>query len=61
MYVLEKKKLSLLKVLSMDYNFYVLKSFEKEAKALLKKYKSLPKDLIKLQTETETNPLLGMN
>lgn len=61
MYVLEKKKLSLLKVLSMDYNFYVLKSFEKEAKALLKKYKSLPKDLIKLQTEIETNPLLGVN
>ena len=61
MYVLEKKKPSLLKVLSMDYNFYVLKSFEKEAKALLKKYKSLSKDLLKLQTEIETNPLLGVN
>ena len=44
---------------SMKYKFHVLQNFSKEAKPLLKKYKSLKKDLIKLKEEIEANPLLG--
>ena len=43
----------------MKYKFHVLQNFNKEAKPLLKKYKSLKKDLIKLKEEIEANPLLG--
>ena len=43
----------------MKYKFHVLQNFSKEAKPLLKKYKSLKKDLIKLKEEIEANPLLG--
>ena len=43
----------------MKYKFHVLQNFNKEAKPLLKKYKSLKKDLIKLKEEIEVNPLLG--
>lgn len=43
----------------MKYKFHVLQNFSKEAKPLLKKYKPLKKDLIKLKEEIETNPLLG--
>lgn len=43
----------------MKYKFHVLQNFSKEAKPLLKKYKSLKKDLIKLKEKIEANPLLG--
>ena len=43
----------------MNYKHQHSPTFEKELKALSKKYKSLKEDIEKLKKEIEENPLLG--
>jgi len=45
----------------MNYKFEYAPTFEKELKRLSKKYKSLKKDIQKLEEEIKENPLLGKN
>ncbi len=46
-------------IYSMNYKHQHSPTFEKELKALSKKYKSLREDIEKLKKEIEENPLLG--
>ena len=46
-------------IYSMNYKHQHSPTFEKELKALSKKYKSLKEDIEKLKKEIEENPLLG--
>lgn len=43
----------------MSYNIETVPNFEREAKKLIKKYKSLKRELKELITELEQNPTLG--
>ncbi|HLV46005.1 MAG TPA: hypothetical protein VKY32_03075 [Flavobacterium sp.] len=43
----------------MNYNFEATKDFEKELKALAKKYASIKSDIIKLQSDIQNIPNLG--
>ncbi len=45
----------------MNYNFETTKDFEKELKALAKKYVSIKSDIKKLQSDIEINPEQGSN
>ncbi len=45
----------------MSFNVIVTEPFERKAKRLAKKHKSLPKDLNKLFNELTINPRLGIN
>ncbi len=45
----------------MNYKFEYAPTFEKELKRLSKKYKSLKKDIQKLEEEIKENPILGKN
>ncbi|HEX8333351.1 MAG TPA: hypothetical protein VF622_12045 [Segetibacter sp.] len=43
----------------MNYNIIPVEKFRKEVKRLIKKYPSLQKELIELNSELSTNPLTG--
>lgn len=45
----------------MNYNFETTRDFEKELKALAKKYASIKSDIKKLQSDMEKNPKQGSN
>ena len=45
----------------MNYNLKVLKTFEKAAKPLLKKYPSFKEDMITLFEEMKLNPICGVS